>query len=61
MFVALAVVSAALHDPLQAAIAVGGLVGIVLIQAGVHTRLSGAFAGVLLRDRVWKHSVAEWG
>ena len=43
---AFAVIAAALLDPLQAAIAVGGLVGVVLIDAGVHARLAGAFLGI---------------
>src|SRR5262245_10803129 len=48
--VALAVVAAALLDPLQAAVTVIGLVGIVLIEAGVQPRLAGALAGVFGRD-----------
>jgi len=39
-FVALAVVAATLHDPLQAAIGIGCLVGVVLIEARMHTRLA---------------------
>src|SRR3954463_5835246 len=37
---ALAVIAAALLDPFQAAIGVTGLVGVVLIDAGVHPALA---------------------
>src|SRR6266704_625135 len=43
---AFTVIAAALLDPLQAAIGVGGLVGVVLVDAGVHPRLAGAFLGI---------------
>src|ERR1700756_2028787 len=49
--VAFAVIAAALLDPLQAAIGARGLVGVVLIEAGVHACLSGALLGVFLIDR----------
>src|SRR5207245_4523340 len=49
--VALAVVAAALLDPLQAAVAVVGLVGIVLIEAGVQPRLAGTLTRIFGRDR----------
>src|ERR1700730_7049117 len=42
----LAVIAAALLDPLQAAIGVSGLVGVVLIDAGVHPGLARGFLGV---------------
>jgi hypothetical protein len=45
--IALAVVAAALHNPLQAAICVRGLVGIVLIEARIHARPSGLLARIL--------------
>src|SRR3981081_4452582 len=48
---ALAVIAAALLDPLQAAIAVAGLVGVVLVDAGVHPRLAFAFLGIFRIDR----------
>src|SRR5580704_14166494 len=47
--IALAVVAAALLDPMQAAIAATGLVGVVLIEAGVHPRPAGRLAGILRR------------
>src|ERR1700737_383887 len=43
---ALAVIAAALLDPLQAAIGVTGLVGIVLVDAGVHPGLASGFLGI---------------
>src|SRR5580693_2324434 len=39
-FVAFAVIAAALLDPLQSAIAIGGLVGPVLVEAGFHAALA---------------------
>jgi len=42
--VALAVIAAALHDPLQAAIGVARLVGMVLVKARVHARFSSRLA-----------------
>src|SRR6266404_6299232 len=47
---ALTVIAAALLDPLQAAIGIGGLVGVVLIDAGVHPRLASAFLGIFRID-----------
>ena len=41
--VALAVVSAAFLDPLQPAIAIAGLVRVVLIEARLHASLAGRF------------------
>src|SRR6202011_2031140 len=46
LLVAFAVIAAALLDPFQAAIGVGGLVGVVLIDAGVHPRLAGGLLGI---------------
>src|SRR5258708_30663914 len=43
---ALAVIAAALLDPFQAAIGVTGLVGIVLVDAGVHPGLASGFLGI---------------
>jgi len=40
LFGALAVVATALLDPFQAAVGVGGLVRVVLLEAGVHARPS---------------------
>jgi hypothetical protein len=45
------VVTTALLDPFQAAIAVGRLVGIVLVKAGMHAALAGGFLGVFRIDR----------
>src|SRR5262245_48150607 len=47
---AFAVIAAALLDPLHAAIGIGGLVGIVLIDAGVHARLAFRLLGIFLID-----------
>ena len=49
---AFAVVAAALLDPLQAAIGVAGLVGIVLVHARVHARLAGGLLGIFGIDGV---------
>src|SRR4051812_19882821 len=49
---AFAVVAAALLDPLHAAIGVGRLVGVVLVDAGVHPRLAGRLLGVFRIDRI---------
>src|ERR1700748_2998262 len=57
--VAFGVVAAALLDPLHAAIAVAGLVGIVLIDAGVHARLAGALLGIFRVDRVREDRAAS--
>jgi len=45
--VAFAVVAAALLDPGESGAGVGRLVGVVLIQAGVHPRLALLLSGVL--------------
>src|SRR5258705_3488130 len=52
---ALAVIAAALLDPLQAAIGVGGLVGVVLIDAGVHPPFASAFLGIFRIDGGREH------
>src|SRR4051794_28526795 len=49
--IAFAVIAAALLDPLHAAVAICGLVGVVLIDAGVHASLARAFLGVFRIDR----------
>lgn len=45
--VAFAVVTTALFSPLQTAVPVVRLVGVVLVQTGVHPSLPGGFGGVL--------------
>src|SRR5579862_1497387 len=61
--VALAVVAAALLDPFQAAIAVGGLVGPILIEAGFHALLAFGFLRILRIARVRENCIAgrHWG
>jgi hypothetical protein len=44
------VIAPALFDPFHAPIAVGRLVGIVLIDTGVHARLTGRFRSVYWRN-----------
>src|SRR5436190_3307062 len=58
---AFAVIAAALLDPLQAAIAVGGLVGVVLIDAGMHARLAGGLLGVFRIHRRRIDRGPGWG
>src|SRR6266568_639843 len=60
MLVALAVIAAALLDPLQAAVAVIRLVGVVLVEAGMHPLLAGGFARVLRVDGIREHCVTAW-
>src|SRR5438046_3338891 len=55
--IALAVISAASLDPPHAAVAVVGLVGVVLIEAGVHPCLSSRLPRILRRNRRRKHGV----
>src|SRR5260370_13901701 len=55
LLVALAVIAAALLDPFHAAIAVVGLVGVVLIDAGMHAALAGGFLGIFRIYRRRKH------
>src|SRR3954453_19547372 len=52
LLVSFAVIAAALLDPLHAAIAVGGLVGVVLVDAGVQAALAGGLLGVFRIDGV---------
>src|SRR6185437_16656120 len=59
VLVALGVVAAALLDPLHAAIAVGRLVGVVLVDAGVHASLAGGLLGVFRIDRIGEYRVAH--
>jgi hypothetical protein len=46
LLVTLAVVTAALLDPFQSAIRIGGFVGIVLIKAGMHAGFAGGDTAV---------------
>src|SRR5665213_128134 len=48
--VAFAVIAATLLDPLHAAIAIAGLVGVVLIDAGMHAALASGFLGIFRID-----------
>src|SRR5262249_40413390 len=48
---AFAVIAAALLDPFQATIAIGRLVGVVLVDAGVHACLAFALLGIFRIDR----------
>ena len=43
LFVTLAVIATALLDPFQAAIRIGGFIGFVLVEAGVHASFAGGF------------------
>src|ERR1700760_1823634 len=61
LLVAFAVIAAALLDPLQAAIAVAGLVSLVLVVAGLEPLLAGAQAGVFRIHRGGKHRVTDRG
>src|SRR5258708_17777566 len=58
MLVALAVIAAALLDPFQAGVAVIRLVGVVLVETGMHPLLSSRFARVLRIDGIREHRVA---
>src|SRR5581483_10565996 len=49
--VAFRIIAAALLNPFQAAIAACGLVGVVLVDAGVHACLAGGLLGVFRIDR----------
>src|SRR5262245_19709724 len=59
MLVAFAVVAAALLNPLHAAVAVTGLVGVVLVDAGVHAGLAGGLLAVFRIDGIRKDGVAD--
>src|SRR5436190_7698976 len=52
---AFAVIAAALLDPLHATIGIGGLVGVVLVDAGVHACLAFALLGIFRIDRAREH------
>src|ERR1700679_3995374 len=58
LLVALAVIAAALHDPFQAAIAVAGLVGVVLVEAGFAPRFAGGVLRVFGIDGAGKYGAA---
>src|SRR5262249_48628102 len=58
LFGALAVVATALLDPFQAAVGVGGLVRLVLLEAGVHARPSRRLVRIFRRDRRWKDGIS---
>src|SRR5262249_61956260 len=58
LFGALAVVATALLDPFQAAVGVGGLVRVVLLEAGVHARPSRRLVRIFRRDRRWKDGIS---
>src|SRR5262249_59745472 len=51
LLVALAVIAAAFLDPFQTAVGIAGLVGVVLIEASVHTGLSRRLVRVFRGDR----------
>src|SRR5262245_45338915 len=59
--VALAVVAAALLNPFQIAVGVAGLVGVVLVKAGVHAGLALGLLRVFLTDRGREYGVAARG
>src|SRR4029079_10125250 len=50
---AFAVIAAALLDPLQPAMGIGSLVGVVLIDTGVHAGLAGGLLGIFRIHRAW--------
>src|SRR6516165_11362389 len=57
--VTLRVIAAALLNPLQAAVGVGRLVGVVLVDAGVHARLAGRLLGVFRIDCVREDRISD--
>ena len=59
--IAFAVVAATFLDPLQTAIGVSDLVGIVLIEAGVHPSLTFTLFGIFRRDGGGKQGIADGG
>src|ERR1700720_4075802 len=59
--VALAVVAAALLNPVETAIAVAGLVLVVLIEARMHPRLAAGLGGILGRHGGWKYRLTGSG
>src|SRR5262245_18557330 len=52
--VTFAVVAASLFYPSQASVAVGRLVGPILVEAGMHAGLARRFVGIFRRDRLWE-------
>jgi hypothetical protein len=54
-FVALAIVATALLYPLQPAVAVGRLVGFVLIKTRIKSSLACGLVGILCIDALGKH------
>src|SRR5215475_2052575 len=52
--VTLAVVAASLCYPAQARVAVGRLIGPILVEAGMHAGFARRFVGVFRRDRLWE-------
>src|SRR5215471_752028 len=59
MLVAFTVVAAALLNPLHTAIAAIGLVGVVLVDAGVHAGLAGGLLAVFRIDGIRENGVAD--
>src|SRR3569833_4068423 len=53
--IALTVVTAALLNPLQPAVGIGALVGIVLVDTGMHAALAGSFGDIFWSDRGGKN------
>ena len=49
--IAFRIITAAFLDPLHAAVGIVGFVGVILIEAGVHAALAGAFTGIFRIDR----------
>src|SRR6516164_1985279 len=58
LLVALAVIATAFLDPFQTAVAIGGLVGVVLIEASVHAGLSRRLARIFWGDGRWEHGIS---
>src|SRR6516225_6258944 len=58
LLVALAVIAAAFLDPFEAAVGIGGLVGVVLIEASVHAGLSRRLARMFRGDGRWEHGIS---
>src|SRR5215813_7377896 len=58
LLVALAVVAAAFLDPFQTAVGIGRLVGVVLIETGVHSGLSRRLARIFRGQGRWEHGIS---
>src|SRR5262249_11122887 len=58
LLVALAVVAAAFLDPFQTAVGIGRLVGVVLIETGVHPGLSRRLARIFRGQGGWEHGIS---